>query len=102
VSQQAKGGGVEYVLRGTDSAATLVSGGVQIVESASQTWLFASIWRKQEQSEDPMPTFIKMLIKLEEPAWFLSNDFRAVVLFSGIGLVLTLIAVSKGVQGVWL
>lgn len=102
MSQQAKGGGVEYVLRWTDSAATLVNGGVQIVGSASKTWLFASIWRKQEQSEDSMPTFIKMVIKLEEPAWFLSDDFCAVALFSGIGLVVTLIAASCGVPGVWL
>jgi hypothetical protein len=100
VSQQAKG--VEYVLRGTDSAATLVNGGVRIVGSASQTWLFASIGRKRQQSENPMPTFIKMVVKLEEPAWFLSDDFCAVALFSGIGLVVMLIAVSCGVQGVWL
>ena len=49
-----------------------------------------------------MPTFIKMVAKLEEPAGFFGDDFRAVALFSGIGLLLTLIAVSKGVQGVWL
>jgi hypothetical protein len=49
-----------------------------------------------------MPTFIKMVIKLEESAWFPSDDFCAVVLFSGIGLVVTLIAVNCGVQGVWL
>lgn len=102
MSQQAKGGGVEYVLRGTDSAATIVNGGAQIVGSESRTWLFASIWRKQQQSEDPLPKFIKMVIKLEEPAWLLSDDFYAVALFSGISLVVTLIAVSCGVQGVWL
>jgi hypothetical protein len=49
-----------------------------------------------------MPTFIKMVVKLEEPAEFFGDDFRAVALFSGIGLLLTLIAVSKGMQGVWL
>jgi hypothetical protein len=49
-----------------------------------------------------MPTFIRMVAKLEEPAEFFDDDFRAVALFSGIGLVLTLIAVSNGVQGVWL
>ena len=43
-----------------------------------------------------------MVAKLEEPAEFFGDDFRAVALFSGIGLVLTLIAVSNGVQGVWL
>jgi hypothetical protein len=102
VPQQAKGGGVEYVPPGTDSAATLVNGGVQIVGSRGQSWLFVSIWRKRQQSEDPMPTFMKMVVKLEEPAWFLSDDFCAVALFSGIGLVVTLIAVSCGVQGVWL
>ena len=49
-----------------------------------------------------MPTFIRMVAELEEPAEFLSDDLRAVVLFSGIGLVVTLIAVCTGVQGVWL
>jgi hypothetical protein len=49
-----------------------------------------------------MPTFIKMAVKLEEPVRLFSDDFRAVALFSGIGLAVTLIAVSCGVQGVWL
>jgi len=49
-----------------------------------------------------MPTFIKMAIKLEESAWFPRDDFCAVALFSAIGLVVTLIAVNCGVQGVWL
>jgi hypothetical protein len=49
-----------------------------------------------------MPTFIKIAVKLEEPAGLFSDDFRAVALFSGISLVATLIAVSCGVQGVWL
>jgi hypothetical protein len=49
-----------------------------------------------------MPTFIKMVTKLEEPAEFFGDDFRGVALFCGIELVLTLIAVSNGVQGVWL
>jgi hypothetical protein len=49
-----------------------------------------------------MPTFIEMVAKLEEPAGFFGDDFRAVALFGGIGLLLTLIAASKGVQGVWL
>ena len=98
MSQQANGGGVEYVQLGTDSAATPLNGGVQIVGSTSETWLFASIWRKQQQSEDSMPIFIK----LEEPAWLPSNEFYAVARFSGIGLVVTLIVVSCDVPGVWL
>ena len=49
-----------------------------------------------------MPTFIRTFAKLEGPAEHLSDDFRAVVLFSGIGLVVMLIAVCNGVQGVWL
>ena len=49
-----------------------------------------------------MPTLIRMVTKLEEPTEFLSDDFRAVVLFGGIGLVVMLIAVGTGVQGVWL
>jgi hypothetical protein len=49
-----------------------------------------------------MPTFVRMVAELEEPAKFLSDDFRAVVLFSGIGLVVMLIAVCTDVQGVWL
>jgi hypothetical protein len=49
-----------------------------------------------------MPTFIRMVTELEEPAELFSDDFRAVVLFSGIGLLVSLIAVCAGVQGVWL
>jgi hypothetical protein len=49
-----------------------------------------------------MPTFIKMVVKLEAPAKLLDDDLRAVILFSGIGLLLTLVAVGCGVQGVWL
>jgi hypothetical protein len=49
-----------------------------------------------------MPTFVKIVAQLEEPADFLSEDFRAVVLFSGIGLLVALIAAISGVQGVWL
>jgi hypothetical protein len=43
-----------------------------------------------------------MIVTVEEPAKLLDDDFRAVVLFSGIGLVLALAAVSCGVQAVWL
>jgi hypothetical protein len=49
-----------------------------------------------------MPTFIRMTAKLEEPAPLLSDEFRAVLLFSGIGLLVALIAAITGVQGVWL
>jgi hypothetical protein len=49
-----------------------------------------------------MPTLIRMVAKLEEPAELLSDDFLAVVLFGGIGLLVSLIAVCTGVQGVWL
>ena len=40
--------------------------------------------------------------KLEKPPEFFAADCLAVALFSEIGLLLTLIAVSNGVQGVWL
>jgi hypothetical protein len=43
-----------------------------------------------------------MFAKLEEPAELFSDDFCAAVLFSGIGLLASLIAVCTGVQGVWL
>jgi hypothetical protein len=43
-----------------------------------------------------MPTFIKMVAKLEEPAGFFGDDFRAVALFGEIGLLLTLNAVGRG------
>ena len=33
---------------------------------------------------------------------FLSDDFLGVVLFSGIGLLVSLVAVICGVQGVWI
>lgn len=49
-----------------------------------------------------MPTFIRMVTAPEEPAEFLSDDFRAVALFGGIGLLVSLIAICTGVQGVWL
>jgi hypothetical protein len=49
-----------------------------------------------------MPTFIKMVVKLEGPAVRFGDDFHAMALFCGIGLAVTLIAVSCGVQGVWL
>jgi hypothetical protein len=49
-----------------------------------------------------MPTFVRMVAELEEPAEFLSDDLRAVVLFGGIGLLVSLIAECTGVQGVWL
>jgi hypothetical protein len=88
VSQQARSVGIEYVLLGSDST--------------SQTWPFGLIFAKTTTIEDTMPTLIRMFAKLEEPAEHLGDDFRAVVLFSGIGLVVTLIAVCNGVQGVWL
>jgi hypothetical protein len=43
-----------------------------------------------------------MVAKLEEPAGLLGEGFRAVLLFSGIGLAVALVAVASGVQGVWL
>jgi len=49
-----------------------------------------------------MPTFIKTITPREEPLPFFGDDFRAAALFSGIGLLVSLIAVSTGVQGVWL
>jgi hypothetical protein len=49
-----------------------------------------------------MPTSIRTFAKLDEPARHSNDNFRAVVLFSGIGLAMTLIAVCSGVQGVWL
>jgi hypothetical protein len=48
-----------------------------------------------------MRTFIKMVTKLDLPLQLLSDDFLAVAMFSGIGLLLTLVALSSGVQGVW-
>jgi hypothetical protein len=49
-----------------------------------------------------MPTFIKMVAQLEQPSEFPSDDIRAAALFGSIGLVVALIAVTTGVQGVWL
>lgn len=39
---------------------------------------------------------------MEEPTTFFSSDFFAVALFSGIGLVISLIAAICNEQGVWL
>jgi hypothetical protein len=79
-----------------------VNGGVQVDGSTSEIWPFGLILAKTTTIEDTMPTFVRMVAELEEPAEFLSDDLRAVVLFSGIGLVVSLIAVCTGVQGVWL
>jgi len=49
-----------------------------------------------------MPTFIKMIAQLEQPPESPGDDIRAATLFASIGLVVALIAVSTGVQGVWL
>jgi hypothetical protein len=49
-----------------------------------------------------MPTYIRMVARLEEPAQFLSDHFRAIALFIAIELVVALIAMTSGVQGVWL
>ncbi len=49
-----------------------------------------------------MPTFIKMIVRLEQPSEFPGDDIRAATLFGAIGLVVALVAVSTGVQGVWL
>jgi hypothetical protein len=39
---------------------------------------------------------------IKEAASFFTDDFLAVALFSGIGLLVSLIAVFFGEQGVWL
>jgi len=49
-----------------------------------------------------MLTFIKMVTSHEEPSAFFGDDFRAMALFAGIGLLVALIALSTGEQGVWL
>jgi hypothetical protein len=49
-----------------------------------------------------MPTYIRIVARLEEPAEFLSDHHRAIALFIGIELVVALIAVASGVQGAWL
>ena len=40
-------------------------------------------------------------LEMKEPMKFFSNDFLAVALFSGIGLVVSLIAVICDEQGSW-
>jgi hypothetical protein len=49
-----------------------------------------------------MPTFIKMIVELEQASAFPDDDFLAAALFGWIGLTAMLIAVSTGEQGVWL
>jgi hypothetical protein len=49
-----------------------------------------------------MPTFIKMVVELEQASAFAGADFRAAVLFGWIGLMVALVAVITGEQGVWL
>jgi hypothetical protein len=49
-----------------------------------------------------MPTFIRMAARLEEPPALLGDHYRAMALFVGIELVVALIAVCSGVQGIWL
>jgi hypothetical protein len=57
---------------------------------------------QKQQHEDAMPTFIRMVAKLDEPAPLLTDQSRAIALFCGIGLLVMLIAASTGVQGVWM
>jgi hypothetical protein len=59
-------------------------------------------FKNNDNTRIAMRTFIKIVAQLDEPSDFLSEDFRAVVLFSGIGLLVALIAAITGVQGVWL
>jgi hypothetical protein len=49
-----------------------------------------------------MSTFIRLVAQPEERATLLSDHYRAIAPFIGIGLVVALIAVISGVQGVWL
>jgi hypothetical protein len=49
-----------------------------------------------------MPTYVRMVAKLEEPAELLSDRHRTIALFIGIELAALLIAIASGVQGVWL
>ena len=39
---------------------------------------------------------------MQEAARFFTDEFLAVALFSGIGLLVSLVAVFSGEQGVWL
>jgi len=48
-----------------------------------------------------MPTFIKMTVELEQASEFPGDDFRTAAPFGWIGLVVALIAVITGEQGVW-
>lgn len=56
----------------------------------------------EQQHEDAMPTFIRMVAELDEPAELFDDHYRAIALFGGIGLLLALIAASTGEQGIWL
>ena len=49
-----------------------------------------------------MPTFIKMVVELEQASAFPGNDFLSAALFGWIGLMVALVAVITGEQGVWL
>jgi hypothetical protein len=52
-----------------------------------------------------MPTIARVAARIPHPAISSkksdSSDFVAVALFSGIGLLTSLIAILTGVQGVW-
>jgi hypothetical protein len=102
VSQQAKSGGADYLLLGSDGARRLGTVASRSTGARVRTWPFGLILANTTTIEDTMPAFTRMFAKLEEPAELLSDDFQAVVLFSGIGLLVWLIAVCTGVQGVWL
>jgi hypothetical protein len=66
----------------------------------------SSFFRNNNQNNNhtrnAMRTFIKMVAKLDRPVQLLSDEFLAVAMFSGIGLLLTLVVLCFGVQGVWL
>jgi hypothetical protein len=48
-----------------------------------------------------MPAFIRTMPYRETPTTNVSAEFLSVALFSGIGLLVSLIAASFGEQGVW-
>ena len=48
-----------------------------------------------------MPAFIKVIVELEPASGLRGDDLRAAALFGWIGLMVSLIAVSAGEQGVW-
>jgi hypothetical protein len=48
-----------------------------------------------------MPTFVRSVPVAREPGRLISDELWPIALFCGIGLLVSLVAIGTGVEGVW-